>query len=269
MGTPERDERDMGDKGDLLMPGAPQPAQVPSAASEIAALREEMGVLFSMLSHDLRTPLSAISGWLHLLEMGKLDAAGQQRALARIRSNIDGQVRLLDDAVLFARSRSQTLEISLQAVQFDEHVEAAVQSLAGPAVEKGVVVGVRGPFEGLEANADPELLQRVLEVLLRRSIEATPQHGLVEVRPVAGADGPGIAIHSGGKGYAPEDLPELRESLALDGTASRQVLSRVDRALLLAHVLVDAQGGRMIVDSAGVDRGTTVTIALRRSVASE
>lgn len=266
MGSPELDE---GDEGDVLMPGLPQPAPVPSAGPEIAALREEMGALFSMLSHDLRTPLSAISGWLHLLEMGKLDAAGRQRALARIRSNIDGQVRLLDDAVLFAHSRSQTLEISLQAVQFDEHVQAALQSLAGPASEKGVVVGVRGPFEGLEANADPELLQRVLEVLLRRSIEATPQGGIVDVRPVAGADGPGIAIHSGGRGYAPEDLSALRKSLVLHGPTSRQALSRVDRALLLAHALIDAQDGRMIVDSAGAERGMTVTIALRRSVASE
>ena len=38
--------------------------------------------LISMLSHDLRTPLSAISGWLFLLESGKLDSDGQKRALA-------------------------------------------------------------------------------------------------------------------------------------------------------------------------------------------
>lgn len=48
------------------------------------------------LSHELRTPLSAMAGWLHLLESGKLDAAGTQRALERLRGNIDDQVRTIE-----------------------------------------------------------------------------------------------------------------------------------------------------------------------------
>ena len=48
------------------------------------------------LSHDLRTPLSAMAGWLHLLESGKLDAAGTQRAIEKLRGNIEDQVRTID-----------------------------------------------------------------------------------------------------------------------------------------------------------------------------
>jgi len=48
------------------------------------------------LSHDLRTPLSAMAGWLHLLESGKLDAAGTRRAIEKLRGNIDDQVRTID-----------------------------------------------------------------------------------------------------------------------------------------------------------------------------
>ena len=48
------------------------------------------------LSHDLRTPLSAMAGWLHLLESGKLDAAGTKRALEKLRGNIEDQVRTID-----------------------------------------------------------------------------------------------------------------------------------------------------------------------------
>ncbi len=48
------------------------------------------------LSHDLRTPLSAMAGWLHLLESGKLDEAGMKRALAKLRGNIDDQVKTID-----------------------------------------------------------------------------------------------------------------------------------------------------------------------------
>jgi signal transduction histidine kinase len=48
------------------------------------------------LSHDLRTPLSAMSGWIHLMETGALDEAGLKRAITKLRGNIDDQVRTID-----------------------------------------------------------------------------------------------------------------------------------------------------------------------------
>jgi signal transduction histidine kinase len=48
------------------------------------------------LSHELRTPLSAMAGWLHLMESGKLDEAGLQRVISKLRGNIDDQVRTID-----------------------------------------------------------------------------------------------------------------------------------------------------------------------------
>lgn len=48
------------------------------------------------LSHELRTPLSAMAGWIHLLESGKLDAEGTVRALAKLRANIEEQVRTIE-----------------------------------------------------------------------------------------------------------------------------------------------------------------------------
>jgi signal transduction histidine kinase len=48
------------------------------------------------LSHDLRTPLSAMAGWLHLMESGRLDEAGMKRAIAKLQGNIDDQVRTIE-----------------------------------------------------------------------------------------------------------------------------------------------------------------------------
>ena len=48
------------------------------------------------LSHVLRTPLSAMAGWLYLMETGKLDEAGLKRAIEKLRGNIDDQVRTID-----------------------------------------------------------------------------------------------------------------------------------------------------------------------------
>ena len=48
------------------------------------------------LSHDLRTPLSAMAGWLHLIESGKLDADGMTRAVGKLQANIEDQVRAIE-----------------------------------------------------------------------------------------------------------------------------------------------------------------------------
>jgi signal transduction histidine kinase len=48
------------------------------------------------LSHDMRTPLSAMAGWVHLIESGKLDEAGLKRAASKLRGNIDDQVRMIE-----------------------------------------------------------------------------------------------------------------------------------------------------------------------------
>jgi signal transduction histidine kinase len=48
------------------------------------------------LSHDLRTPLSAMAGWVHLMESGKLDEAGLKRAITKLRGNIEDQVRVIE-----------------------------------------------------------------------------------------------------------------------------------------------------------------------------
>jgi len=48
------------------------------------------------LAHELRTPLSAMAGWLHLMESGKLDEAGIKRAIGKLRGNIDDQARTIE-----------------------------------------------------------------------------------------------------------------------------------------------------------------------------
>jgi signal transduction histidine kinase len=48
------------------------------------------------LSHELRNPLSAMAGWIHLMETGSLDDAGFKRAITKLRGNIDDQVRTID-----------------------------------------------------------------------------------------------------------------------------------------------------------------------------
>ena len=68
--------------------GAARPGAAAAAGLPADAARK--------LAHDLRTPLSAMAGWIHLLETGKLDEAGTKRALAKLRGNIEDQVKTIE-----------------------------------------------------------------------------------------------------------------------------------------------------------------------------
>ena len=57
-----------------------------------SSLEQAIGIL----CHDLRTPLSAMIGWLHLIHSGKLDEAGMKRAIEKLHDNVKDQVRILD-----------------------------------------------------------------------------------------------------------------------------------------------------------------------------
>lgn len=67
--------------------------ELKASPSDVPALPRDA---LRKLSHDLRTPLSAMAGWLHLMESGSLDAAGLKRAIEKIKGNIDEQVRTID-----------------------------------------------------------------------------------------------------------------------------------------------------------------------------
>lgn len=81
---------------DAASAGADAPGLARAVAAAAGARTDVPKDALRSLSHDLRTPLSAMAGWLHLLETGKLDEAGTRRALEKLRGNIEDQVRTLE-----------------------------------------------------------------------------------------------------------------------------------------------------------------------------
>jgi signal transduction histidine kinase len=71
-----------------------------ASVSDLAARRDAAAALprekARELAHQLRTPLSAMAGWLHLMETGALDEAGLKRAIAKLQANLDDQVKTIE-----------------------------------------------------------------------------------------------------------------------------------------------------------------------------
>jgi signal transduction histidine kinase len=218
--------------------------------------------LIGMLSHDLRTPLSAISGWLFLLESGKLDGEGQKRALAKIRASVDEQVRLIDDTLAISRSATGRLEV--ESAPFDvAELLAAVVAAAKPTAEtKGVSLESEAMAAPSGIVGDRARLQRALELLLAHAIKVTPPPGKVRVTGRVDPATVVLEIVDGGPGIATDELRWVLDPFAHPADGGGHGTRGVERGLLLANALITAQGGRLQVASAGPGHGESFTVTV-------
>ena len=226
-------------------------------------LRQVMNGLLSTLSHDLRTPLSAIAGWLFLLESEKLDAAAKKRALDKIRQNVENQVRLIDDITMLSRSMTGHLQMEVAMISPLPPLEAAMEKLRATA-NTGLVSlpPVRVSEIGM-VMADNEFLRRVFEILILHALNSTPQNGAMETAVCIRAGNVEITIADNGRGLNPAELSDIFDAFRKGDSAPDSAYPGAERSLMLAKALVDEHGGQLHASSRGRGLGTTFTLRLR------
>jgi signal transduction histidine kinase len=233
-----------------------------SASAESDRLGRRLDGLIGMLSHDLRTPLSAISGWLFLLESGKLDPEGQKRALSKIRASVEEQVRLIDDTLAISRGATGRLEVEAAPYDLAEVLAAALGAAQPAAAAKGIALE-SGPVAALApVIGDRARLQRALELLVAHAIKSTPPSGKVTVASRTRANALVIDIVDTGSGIAAGELQWVLDPFARPADAGSHAVRGIERGLLLAQALITAQGGRLEIASEGPERGESFTVTL-------
>src|SRR5689334_9702195 len=133
------------------------------------------------LSHELRTPMNAILGWLSILESGK-PIREIHSALAIISRNAHIQAKLIEDLLDMNRLMAGNVQLELAPVDLGSLLQATMQSLQPAADAKGVqLIAAVSPGNG-ELIADGRRLQQVLWNLVHNAIKFTPAHGRIEIR---------------------------------------------------------------------------------------
>ncbi len=235
-----------------------------SSRSPASDLRPVMNGLLTTLSHDLRTPLSTISGWLFMLESDKLDAAGKKRALEKIRANIQSQVRLIDDVLLLSRCMTGRLEIAAAPILLHEPLNAAIESLRATAVAGLVGLPTVVSGDAVTVMADETLLRRVFEILLKHALDATPKGKSIAIAFESKGGQFTVAIADQGNALSVDALATLFDAFSEDEGTSGRVHADDARNLMLAKMLVERQGGELrATGGEKLDKGTGTTFTLR------
>jgi signal transduction histidine kinase len=213
------------------------------------------------LSHELRTPMNAIVGWVHLLRQGNLapDMAG--RAIEVIARNANAQMQLINDVLDVSRIVSGKTRIELRPITLASTVRAAVESMLPTAEAKGVRLALDGESAGI-VMGDPDRLQQVFWNLLSNAVKFTAAPGRVDVRMRQVPDAAVVEVADTGNGIPAWFVPHLFERFAqLDSSTHRQHTG-LGLGLALVRHLVELHGGRVEATSRGEGLGSTFTVTL-------
>ncbi|MEE9097385.1 sensor histidine kinase [Pseudarthrobacter phenanthrenivorans] len=207
----------------------------------------------SNVSHEFRTPLTSILGYVEILLADEPDES-QRDMLEIIRRNSERLLTLVSDLL---SSRNGQLIVTPHAVDVAELVRSSVSSAMPRAVAAGVELRAETPDQ-LEAHVDSARISQVLDNLVSNAIKYSPDGGEVVVS-LAQEDGH-VACHVSdtGMGMSPEDASEVFAKFFRTSSVRRTAIPGVGLGLPISKAIVEAHGGTIGVDST-LGKGTTFT----------
>ncbi|WP_426110073.1 sensor histidine kinase [Massilia sp. PWRC2] len=229
---------------------------------ELNRVSRTRDLFLATVSHEMRTPLSALSMRVELLlrTMPELPPA-LQTALKAMRVHVRQETAMVEDLIDAARTLTGTMSIERVPVSLGRIVRDAVSTIEVHAHDKQIAFSVVPADFGdhIAIDADPRRLQQVLWNLILNAIKFTPEGGAIGVLISRAADGVRVRVRDSGQGIAAADLPHVFGAFTLQTQANA---SGLGLGLYIARSIVELHGGTLTVDSDGVGHGSSFTVYL-------
>lgn len=201
--------------------------------------------VIAAVSHDLRTPLSALQLLTQALEDELVDPATARRYVHTMGAHVRTLGTLIDD--LFELSCLDAGEVvwSTGSVDLAALVGEACELVRPTTEAAGVALQTDLPADLAAAHANPDKLRRVLLNLLQNAIHHTPPDGGVAIRAAAVNGTVEIEVADTGAGIAPEDRPHVFEPFYRGGGDAARTRPGSGLGLAISRAIVEAHGGRI------------------------
>ena len=215
------------------------------------------------LSHELRTPMTAILGWANVLSSrGAVSADELRQGLQAIERNARAQAQLIDELLDMSRIINGKLRLDVQPVDLQAIVFDAAESVRPAADAKAIRLTTVLDPKGGPITGDPNRLQQILWNLLSNAIKFTPRDGRVQVYLRRVRSHVEISVVDSGQGISADFLPQLFTRFTQADTSMTRRHGGLGLGLALVKSLVDMHGGSIKASSPGIDQGSTFTVSL-------
>ncbi len=217
----------------------------------------------SIVSHELKTPLTSIRGFVRLLETGRVGPVNekQRHYLDIVLEQTDSLTQLIEDLLDLSRIEAGIIEVRREKVNVQKVISGVLDRLENLAKEKGVRVRVCVPEDLPPVAGDADRLAQVFTNLIHNAIKFTPSGGEVKLEAAADGEECLLKVSDTGIGISPQDLPRVFDKFYQADSSSTREQSGTGLGLSISRELVAAHGGKMWVESSR-GRGATFSFTL-------
>ncbi len=240
---------------------AAQAAERTRLLNEAQSANKAKDEFLATLSHELRTPMNVILGWVEILQ-NEPDEKTLSSALEMLERNSRIQIKLIDDLIDISRITAGKLPVELIPLRLDTIIKSVAMNSESAAHRKGIDLKISNLASDATILGDDIRLSQVLQNLINNSIKFTPHGGTITVTLTKTSQDALIKVSDTGIGIPADFLPHVFDAFRQeDGTTTRKY-GGLGLGLGISRYLVQRQGGRIEVESQGRDHGASFTLIL-------
>lgn len=216
--------------------------------------------LIGDVTHELRTPLAAIKGFMEGLMDGVLPATLE--TYQQVHSEADRLQRLVNDLQELSRVEAGAYHLRLELVSAAELIETVVNQHKRQFEEKGMRIELKVDPDLPKVSADKDRILQVLTNLVGNALQYTPADGSVTITARREKQEVIFSIIDTGIGISPEHLPFIFNRFYRTDKSRARVSGGSGIGLTIAQALAKAHHGRIWAESAGEGKGSTFHFSL-------
>jgi signal transduction histidine kinase len=216
----------------------------------------------SNISHELKTPLTSIKGYVDTLLEGALeDKANNMRFLRIINNNAERMISLVSDLLSLATIEANEGALELETVDWRPIVQEAIARQQIKANSKEIVLETLIDDQDLTVKGSRKPMSHILENLLQNAINYTPAKGHIQIILRRDKGYIDLSVRDNGIGIAKQDQPRIFERFyRVDTARSRNEGGTGLGLAIVKHLVIQIQG--MITVESDMGRGSTFTVRL-------
>jgi PAS domain S-box-containing protein len=224
---------------------------------EVKALNDKKDEFIGLASHELKTPLTSISGYLQIISRLKSDA-GSQKFIDKTIHQVKKLTSLVSDLLDVSKIEAGKLQLGIEQFDIKPVIEGAIELIKHS--NNNYNISFQSSVDSLIINGDPHRIEQVLINLLTNAIKYSPGKDLVEVFLHTKGNKVVIGVKDYGVGIATDKLKQVFSRFyRVEGANSN--ISGLGIGLYLSHEIVSRHKGKIWVES-DLGNGSTFWISL-------
>ena len=234
---------------------------------ELSEMKEEF---LALTTHDLRSPLTVISGVINFFTSGRLGdlTAEQKNMVSMMERNTQSLIELVNDLLDASKLESGTMRLDLTSIDLGGLVRELREGMVPMAREKGITIEESVPAALPPLRADRPKLRRVLVNLLSNALKFTPKGGRVEVSAAPENGFVRVSVTDTGVGIAPEDMERLFDKYEQARSRATRSEKGTGLGLYITRQLVELHGGKIEARSE-LGQGSTFSFTIPTAEGSD